>query len=141
MPSNIQKKAAISTRKNASATISADGFSTVNRERTNDTNDTNDQTQDQSARTRGGSTFRSPTTDVASKMNAQFASMHPTNPLDSDQTNDPSPKESEPYIEEISQQKRDFYKEEYKIGYEAYVQSMKTFTEEQENRETIVKLF
>jgi hypothetical protein len=42
--------------------------------------------------------------------------------------------EDEPYIEEISQQKRDFYEEEYKIGYEAYVQSMKTFTAEQENR-------
>jgi hypothetical protein len=71
MPSNIQKKAAISTRKNASATISADGFSTVNRERTNDTNDTNDQTQDHPARTCGGSAYRSSsTTDVISKMNA-----------------------------------------------------------------------
>ena len=76
MPSNIQKKAAISTRKNASATISNDGFSTVNRERTNDTNDTNDQTQDDQtqdhpARTCGDSAYRSSsTTDVISKMNA-----------------------------------------------------------------------
>ena len=67
--------------------------------------------------------------------------MHSSNQTDTDETNDAPSKETEPYIEEISQQKRDFYKEEYKIGYEAYVQSMKTFTEEQENRETIVKLF
>jgi hypothetical protein len=79
MPSNIQKKTATSARKNAGSPISNNGFTTVNRSRTNATND-NDQI-DQSGHTRGGSTYGPHTPSAANKQTTLLPSMDPEDKL------------------------------------------------------------